>query len=277
MFIILGLAAILALLYVGYRKFFAPSNKYVSIGGGSALYDISKPDAKYVMPKKLKEISGISYANDRELYCVNDEKGKIYVYDLVEKDITNTIEFGDEGDYEGVEVVANTVFVMASSGLIKAFNLADNSMDSIDCQVDEVAEFEGFAYDSASDSLLLAAKEMEGDKAIFACHLPSKKLSKAYHIEKDMIKANEFGKEFKPSGLAVHPTSGHLYILASAGKKMLVMDRQNTVLSQYNIDENILAQPEGLCFGADGSLFISSEGKNGDGLILQYKPNLNLS
>jgi uncharacterized protein YjiK len=78
---------------------------------GSLPYDFENPSEKYIMPNKLKEISGLSYYKNNQLACVNDEEGKVFMYDFVKKEIVDKIPFGKDGDYEGIEVVGDEVFV----------------------------------------------------------------------------------------------------------------------------------------------------------------------
>lgn len=233
-------------------------------------YNLNSPNEKYVLPQKLTEISGLSYSNDGQLYCVNDEQGKIFVYSITEKDIIKTIDFGKDGDYEGIEIVNNIVYVLKSDGKIKAIDLATEEAKNIDCSQKEVLEYEGLTYDQNTNSLLLAAKEMKGNKKIYEYDLSSEIMKVRYIIPESFIDANSDKKEFKPSGIAVHPISKEIYILASAGKKLIVMSDENKKIKQYNLDNQLFAQPEGICFGFNGELFISSEGKGGSGYILRF-------
>ena len=86
-------------------------------------------------------------------------------------------------------------------------------------------------------------------------------------------KNGKHGKEFKPSGIAVHPISGKIYVLASAGKKLLVLDENGNPKEQYNLNEDQFPQPEGICFTPNGDLIISSEGKNGQASISYFSFN----
>lgn len=234
-------------------------------------YNLNSPNEKYVLPQKLTEISGLSYSNDGQLYCVNDEQGKIFVYSITEKKIIKTIDFGKDGDYEGIEIVNNIVYVLKSDGKIKAIDLATEEAKNIDCSQKEVLEYEGLAYDQNTNSLLLAVKEMKGNKKIYEYDLSSEIMKVRYIIPESFIDANSDKKEFKPSGIAVHPISKEIYILASAGKKLIVMSYENKKIKQHNLDNQLFAQPEGICFGFNGELFISSEGKGGSGYILRFE------
>ena len=233
-------------------------------------YNLNSFNEKYVLPEKLTEISGLSYSNNGQLFCVNDEQGKIFVYSITDKDIIKTIDFGKDGDYEGIEIVGNTVYVLNSDGRIKAIDLSTEKTINIDCSQKEVLEYEGLAYDQDKNSLLLAVKEMKGSKRIYEYNLSSESMKVRYIIPDTFIDANSDKKEFKPSGIAVHPISKEIYILASAGKKLMVISTENEKVNQYNLDNQLFAQPEGICFSPNGELFISSEGKGGSGYILRF-------
>ena len=61
-------------------------------------YQLNSPSETFKLPKKLQEISGVSFINDQELACIQDEKAIIYVFDLEEKSITRKIDFGKNND-----------------------------------------------------------------------------------------------------------------------------------------------------------------------------------
>lgn len=233
-------------------------------------YNLGHPNQMYVLPKKLSEISGLSYLSDNKLAAVNDEIGKLYIYDLANKEIDNTIDFGKNDDYEGVEVVDNTAYILISSGKIKAVNLEDESVENIDCRNSDVAEFEGITYNQSNNSLLLAAKIIKGKMKVFEYNLTEKSLNIKFEISENDIDKNEFGREFRPSGIAIEPQKNEIYLLASAGKKLLVFSQTGQKIKQYNLDNELFKQPEGICFGPNGQLYIASEGKGGNGYILQF-------
>ena len=41
----------------------------------------------YILPGVLNEISGIVYNQNGILYCINDEDGIVFLYDVVEEEI----------------------------------------------------------------------------------------------------------------------------------------------------------------------------------------------
>jgi len=237
-------------------------------------YDFENPTEKYALPDKLKEISGLSYYKKNQLVCVNDEQGKIFIYDINEKKIVDKIPFGKDGDYEGVEVVGDEVFVLKSNGKLKGFKIGEAFEREIDCSEPEVIEYEGLGYDSKSKYLLLVAKERKKDvddkKMIYAYDFDRKVLFKHIAIPQDQVRDDANGKDFRPSGIAVHPQTGQTFVIASDGKKLLILSEKGQKETLISLNPKIFQQPEGICFSPDGQLFISSEGKNGGGYILRF-------
>ena len=237
-------------------------------------YDFENPTEKYDLPGKLKEISGLSYYKTNQLVCVNDEQGNIFIYDIKEKKIVDKIPFGKDGDYEGVEVVGDEVFVLKSNGKLKGFKIGIAFEREIDCSEPEVLEYEGLGYDSKLKYLLLVAKERKKDvddkKMIYAYDFDRKILFKHIAIPQEQVKDEANGTDFKPSGIAVHPKTGQTFIIASSGKKLLILSEKGQKEALISLNPTTYRQPEGICFSPDGDLFISSEGKDGDGYILRF-------
>ncbi|MGB3800507.1 MAG: hypothetical protein WA952_11895, partial [Lewinella sp.] len=69
--------------------------------------------------------------------------------------------------------------------------------------------------------------------------------------------------KFSPSGLAIHPLSGNLYLTSSVGKQLGVISPQGKVELLVNLPRKFFPQPEGICFTADGTMYISSEARDG--------------
>ncbi len=237
----------------------------------NADYKIEKPVFQQYLSHDLKEISGISHFAQNQIISINDEIGRLFIYDYDKQEIIDTLDFDVEGDYEDVVHLENIAYILRSDGRIIAFDIRTKNTKTFDSSHDKVEEFEGLCYEPKSNSLLLAAKIMEGDKTIFEYNLNEEKLTKKFKIQKEDISKNgKHGKEFKPSGIAVHPKTNEIYVLASAGKKLLVFDSNGKKLHQYNLDEEQFPQPEGICFTPNGDMIISSEGKNGQASISYF-------
>ncbi len=238
-------------------------------------YHLEMEGERYDLPKQLKEISGLSYYKNNQLACVNDEDGKVFIYDLTKKEIIEKIPFGKEGDYEGIEVVDNEVFILKSNGKINSFKIGEAYERTIDCSDPDVIEYEGLGYDPKNKRLLLAAKERVEDKddkkMIYAYDFDRKVLFKNIAIPQEQITDEANGKNFRPSGIAVNPLTGQIFILASSGKKLLILAADGQKEALISLNPKIFEQPEGICFSPEGTLYIASEGKNGNGYILGYE------
>lgn len=237
-------------------------------------YDFSNPAQKMTLSKSLKEISGLSYYRDNQLICVNDEEGKIFVYDIAKEDIVEKIDFGKSGDYEGVELVKDEVFVMKTNGKITVYNSNDKSEKTIDCTNSDVVEYEGLGYDATTNSLLLATKEhvkpKDDEKLIYSYDLTKEQLNSRFIITKDMVRGKNGKTDFRPSGIAVHPLNDDVYIVASQGKKLLILTKEGAKKDLIELDNKLFLQPEGICFTPSGDLYISSEGNDKKGYILKF-------
>lgn len=237
-------------------------------------YDIENPNNKMVMPDDLKEISGLSFFKDNQLACVNDEKGTVFIYDLQKQEVVEKIDIGKNGDYEGIEVVDEEIFIMKSNGKIKGFKINDSSERKIDCTDKDVKEYEGLTYDPTTKSLLLVTKEKDKDKndkkTIYSYSLETEKFGKFLNISENMILGTDGKKAFAPSGIAVHPLTGELFIISSQGKKLLILSSTGDRNSLIELNSQLFLQPEGICFTPNGDMYISSEGAGGNGYILKF-------
>lgn len=262
-------------------------------------YNLHEPSWTMGLPGRLDEISGLSMnTTGTHLLAVQDEDGKIFWIDLAEKEISREIEFWKDGDYEGIEVVGETIYVVKSTGTVYEVTIRGGEalMEKYNDFLNDDNDVEGLAYDPVKNQLLLACKANAGadegldlTKAIYAFDLQQKKLLEdpRYCIRlqqvNDYLNTNplirklekleeffapgesEFG--FSPSALARHPQTGHLYILSSVGKLLMIINQEGQILHIEKLKKSVHPQPEGICFDTTGNLYISNEGKNGKGTI----------
>ena len=267
-------------------------------------YDLDLPDERYLLPGYLQEISGISYYQEDKILCVQDEKAVIYVLGLDKKGIINRYEFGNKGDYEDIAVINQTAYVLRSDGRvfgIENFDKENRKVKEYNTPLSTKNDTEGLVYDEFSNSLFIACKgspsvEKEnphkGYKAIYKFVIGEMKLLKKPEFLIDLNKSDSYsdvnlltgsflGKvkkhqlaerlaSFQPSGLAIHPFNNEIYIISSAGKILVILDRKGKVLDLQDLNSNIFYQPEGICFSPSGDMFISNEGRRGYGYILKF-------
>lgn len=263
--------------------------------GASVSYDLKKPHEKHFLPYVLSEISGLSYSPNGTLLAIDDEKGKVFQYDPASRELVGSMIFSDHGDYEGLELVNDTIYVLESDGDIYSFRNGESGKSKskkYETKLSRENDTEGLGYDPISNSFLIACKEkgeVNGNKArsrsIYSFDLGNMELSKLpiFSITPKMLKTfwenrkdrtYEADKiKFKPSAIAFHPIEKNYYVLSSVGKLLVVVSRNGEIEATYPISPGILAQPEGLCFSPSGDMFISSEGQDDRGYILKFLMN----
>ncbi len=270
----------------------AKSTKY------SLEYNLNTSSGEFRLSAELREVSGLSLSADGAyLLAVNDEQGKVFFLDKKRGRIQRELSFGGPGDYEGLEMVDNRIYVARSDGLIYEIEYngrADPKVEMHHTPLDADYDVEGLGYDRAGHRLLVACKGKAGEgeayedkRGVYAFSLDSMKLSgePVFLLSEDMPVAEEAFREawwsdalagrFVPSAIAVHPVTGHIYILSSKGKAraVLVMKPSGELLSMRELDKDPFNQPEGICFEPDGAMYISTEakGKRGRGRVFRFK------
>lgn len=266
-------------------------------------YDMEAPDNHFTLSNKLAEISGLSPGKSQgELFVVQDENGIVFSVSALSGEILEEFNFWKDGDYEGVEAVGDKIYVVKSSGTLYEISPErgkEPAVEKYNFFLNEENDVEGLAYDQKNNRLLLACKAKAGQEAsfkkqkgIYAFDLASKTLSESpvFLISTEMVgqyldtkpalekleKLTDFFDPsnadfgFSPSAIAIHPKTGEIYILSSSGKVLLVMNDQGTVLHLEKLSKKEHAQPEGLCFDSEGTLYIANEGKGASAKIYAY-------
>ena len=249
-------------------------------------YDFSDPDKSFSVDKGLNEISGLAWYKKDHFVTIQDEDGEIFIYDLSKKKVIEKIKFTKDGDYEDIAIVGKKIYVLRSDGtLFKVKDLGDKDQETKKYKtfLDEGNDTEGLCYDKKRDRLLILCKDdpgkkMKGRRTIYAWDLKKKELSKkpVFSIKEDEVKEKllEKGiriKDFKPSGIDIHPLSNKIYVIASAGKALVVLNKNGKTESAHPLDRTLFGQPEGICIMENGDLLISNEGKKENGNILLFK------
>jgi uncharacterized protein YjiK len=244
-------------------------------------YRINEPSERFWLPSELEEISGLMYVKNGTLGAVQDEKGIIYIYDTKNTAVINRIRFGASGDYEDLTIAQDAVYLVRSDGnLYKTSLTATNPAEIVDTPLSSKNDVEGLAYDAENNRLLLTCKGISGikkddsgNRAVFAFDLATNTLQPepVFLLPVKEVKQLAGSKEnFRPSGIAIHPVSGSIYILASVGKVLVVMNKNGSIEAVQPLPARHFKQPEGICFAPNGDLFISNEGRGSMASILRY-------
>ena len=266
-------------------------------------YQINDPDTTFTLHKDLKEISGLGFTPDHQfLLAVQDEKGKAFFLDPETGKVNKKVTFWKDGDYEGIEVVSESVFVVKSSGTLYEFKLdADQEPETIKYNgfLNGDYDVEGLAFDAQNNRLLLACKAASGadtaepTKSIYAFRLADSVFERdpAYCLRKSdvldylglapmlrkMDKNVSFfdpdrdGFDFSPSALAIHPETTDIYILSSVGKMLMIIGQDGTLKHIEKLSKKKHQQPEGIAFAQNGTLYISNEAGNEKPVIHKFR------
>lgn len=276
------------------------------IHGFNFPYQMDEPEKTFDMAGGLDEISGLSLTEDEQfLLANNDEQGRIFEINKETGAIEKAIDFYKDGDYEGIEVIGNRVFVVKSTGTIyevEDINAPELNVIKHKFFLSKENDVEALGYDAKNNRLLLGCKGKAGEgeafmrkKAVFAFDLNTVTLQEEpvfmitledvcnylghCSLEDHVLEnLNEFFNPkgeilgFSPSSLAVHPITGHIYITSSKGKMILVLSPDGKILHIEKLHKPIHPQPEGLCFEKDGTMWISNEAKKAaPARIYQFK------
>ncbi len=240
---------------------------------------------KWELPKQLLEISGLSFMDGTRFACVQDESGTIFIFNTSTSSIEKKISFGANGDYEGLAVVGETIWVLRADGKlfeVNNINTADPLVKEYNTHLTIKQDPEGLCYDKKNNRLLVAIKGAEPDtadyKGIYAFDLSSKKMDHQPVFKIDLLNdvfQNGSGKKKKgainPSGITIHSLDGDMYITDGRNSQLLITDAAGTIKKLYQLGTKEFAQPEGITFNAAGDLFIANEGAKQPANILQVK------
>jgi uncharacterized protein YjiK len=252
-------------------------------------YDLENPNHIITLvSEELKEISGLSPTESDDIFCaIADERGEVFFVDCKGGGaISRKVLFREKGDFEGVEMVGKTLYAVKSDGDIFEVKHWDNpakmSVENYKTPLKKEDDVEGLAYDKNRNALLLACKSDPSNAAprhVFAFSLKEKLLSEkpVYTIDPETVNnllpynSEDKNNFFSPSGIAVHPISGDLFVISTSLKRLVVLDHQSgNIRKVVRLDKKLLPQPEGISFDKAGNLYLSSEGKKGEGSILRF-------
>lgn len=249
-------------------------------------YTVNKPSEIRFLPAGLEEVSGLALMPEttHELACLQDEAGIVYIYNWLENKITRRINFQVYDDFEGIEIVGQDGFALTSNGDFYRIPGLNQQATKTKIKIDKDQDLEGLGYDADNNRLLILPKsEVEkGKLLIYQYDLGLKSFDKkpVLQVSAKAVKKYFAGKNipykgdkkqfpFRPSGIAVHPFTKNIYIIAAVGKTLCVLSPTGKILRIEQFSEAIYPQPEGITFFPNGDLVIASEGDKGKLILLK--------
>lgn len=236
------------------------------------------------LPDELQEISGITFLPDNKewIYAIQDEKGLLYSYNLINKQLSS-VPFEKDGDYEDLAVSKSHFIILKSNGTLYTFPISEkNNIQQVKTFKDILpkGEYEGLATDPVRQLVFALCKSCSADKKkaqtsgyIFKINETGDlEANGGFTLNIDQLKQfdDSFSKTFKPSALTKRVSTNEWYILSSVDKVLVITDDKWNVKSVFPLSRKQHTQPEGIAFDTDDNLYISNEAGNKDKAIL-YK------
>lgn len=244
----------------------------------------SKPLARWVLPHRLAEISGLALTADGRLLAHNDEIGRVFEIDYRRGVIVKQFWLGQQpvhADFEGIAVAGSSVYLLASNGTLYEFpEGADDAHVRYtvhDTRLGHECEFEGLEFEAASKSLLLlckvvGTKRLRGSLVIYRWKREAgagPRLSTLAVPLAQVIGTNRW-TGLHPSDIAIDPVSGN-YVIVSAQEEALVeITPAGEVVSARPLPEHH-RHTEGIAITRDGVLIISDEAGREAASITLYR------
>lgn len=238
-------------------------------------YDLEKPVRSFSLPKKWREISGLTVLGGHRLLAHDDEKGVVFEIDYRDGSIVKAFALSDErkpveDDFEGIAAAEGRIYLVSSAGRLYEFDEGtDGELVLYTLYTTGIGrdyEIEGLAYDPDQRVLLLISKnpkeEFKSLIAIYRWSLDTKQLVKErpIHIPTRMLSSPSSSRKFQPSGIERHPISGNYFIVAARQHAVAEITPQGKVLAVEKLAANRHPQAEGIAFASDNALVVSDEG-----------------
>lgn len=252
-------------------------------------YGVDAP-VRCTLAKELMEISALTLdVSSGNIYAINDEKA--IIYEIEDCNVIGSTKFGKNGDYEGIELVGDQVYALKSNGkLVQYDTKSKKKVKEIDNPLTLSNDTEGLAYDKEKGLLLIACKaspninkhkKLKKTKSVYSYNIAQdefieepfltlrvhnirnyfdKNIDKGWS-KKETKRRLQRVLDFSPSGIAKNPIDNNYYMLSTVGKSMMILNERSEILDMMYLDHAAYIQAEGICFDAQGNMYISNEGK----------------
>lgn len=221
----------------------------------------------------LSEVSGICFDRSTGLFMLIEDEHALLTAWREEEERVVWQEESLEGEFEDVAVMADgTVYMLKTNGNL-VVRTTDKQWRQIKVpELSKADNCEGLCV-WKEGALLMAPKAEdleESEKRIYIAELHGGKMSTRLFFT---ISLEEIGRvlgtdidQFNPSGIAVHPITGDIYVIATSGQLLVVLDpHEFRVRAVAHLPRDPFVQPEGITFRPDGTLYISNEGRTREG------------
>jgi len=244
-------------------------------------YDFAAPLARFPMPGRLDEISGLAMDERGRLFAHDDERATVHEIDVRTGEVGKrfSLREGPRGDFEGIAIAGERFFLVTSDGQLYEFREGEDRTEvpyrRTDTGLGARCEVEGLDHDLVDDVLLLACKRASSDGAAIFIHRlpldPARGPLGSIEIARDQLPGLGLDDDFQPSGV-VASAAGTLLLSSAVGEMLIEVDRGGRLLAGIALDPGRHPQTEGLMIGPDGVLYLSDERNDQDGYVTVFEP-----
>ncbi|MGE0045068.1 MAG: SdiA-regulated domain-containing protein [Hyphomonadaceae bacterium] len=240
------------------------------------------PSARWRLPGRLNEISGLARAPDGRFFAHGDEQAIIYEIGPDEGRLLSAFALGDpvlRDDFEDIAAAPNgDLYAVTSGGLVFRFRPgADGARvdaQRFDTRLSETCEVEGAAFDPQSGSLILACKQsydraMRSTTALYEW-APGQERATLWREFRERDLAQAAGVEnFHPSAIAFDARTDRWLLLAGRERALVEFDNRGRILAARTLERGH-RQPEAMALTAEGALLIADEAAGERALLTIY-------
>jgi hypothetical protein len=242
---------------------------------------LPRPMRVFTLPQVLGEASGVTLLDDRHLGLIDDEYGVLFIINSLNGNMVSTRRFGEDGDYEDLVSNGSRVFVLRSDGLIA--DIRDWRSATLDVRRHSIrlpsgCDAEGLAFDTRAGRLLIACRNSVLGTAgrvlqsviVNEDRLQPDALPTALNVllpPENSGAAIRASMPLEPSAIAVHPSSGDLYVLSASARSLVVLDRTRVARQLWRVSAPMFEKPEGLAIAAGNDVWVVSEAHSGAAVV----------
>lgn len=245
----------------------------------------AEPVARWLLGVELTEVSGLALTPDGRLFAHGDEAARVFEIDYRRGTVVKQFWVGEQAlqaDFEGITYAGNRFFMVTSKGILYEFaEGADGERVEFqlhDTRLGKECEFEGVAFDSTSNSLLMPCKNvgersLQGNLVIYRYALGSDSAgTSTSEISIPMAQAvgNNGWKQVRPTDIAIDPWTGNFVLVAAQEKAILQVTPAGAVVFSRPLAGSH-PQAEGIAITRDSILIVGDEGTGQPGAITLYR------
>ena len=235
----------------------------------SSAADSAPAFQQWTLPDRLREISGLALTADQRLLAVADEAAIVYEVDYEAGRLVKSFALGrpvERGDFEGIAVLDDTIWLMTSDGDLYAAPEGGNG-DQVEFQrfetkIGKQCELEGLTAIASPPSLALLCKDGRDRKKLrIHVWVPGEGVVREIRLPEKAMEEAIGRKQVRPSGLQAESGSGDWIIIAARDQAVYRVSSDGEfrgVIMRLAADRH--RQAEGIAITDDGRLLIADEG-----------------